>query len=155
MSLPVYDSIHEGSLILLGRKHNWEELPQIINGDLKFGDKVNIGEISKLKCVQEIYGDLDISTSYVKSFRGIGNKTLRLIDGNLFTNTAVDSNILGVLLIRELKYFFAHNDRSLARSTGNVEPFEIVNRYIADGSRDIFECQIELIDKGYESFAHM
>jgi hypothetical protein len=59
------------------------------------------------------------------------------------TDNPLESHILGLLKIDKLERVFIQN-RSLA---------EIINKYLPLG--DIFECQSELIEAGYEEFAKL
>lgn len=55
---------------------------------------------------------------------------------------------LGLLSIKKLQSLKQANNKTLAA------PFIIINKHLA-GNRDIFECQTELIEAGFEEFAQL
>jgi len=58
-------------------------------------------------------------------------------------DTPIKSHVLGLLKIKNLPYV----------ALDNKEVTEIINKYLPEG--DIFACQHELIDAGYEAFAQL
>jgi hypothetical protein len=78
------------------------------------------------------------------SLVGIGKDYLKEIIGNFsFDNTGIKSNILGLLKVENLQSAIT-DDKKLE---------EIINRHLE--TKDILECQEELIEAGYKEFAKL
>jgi hypothetical protein len=61
-----------------------------------------------------------------------------------FIRCPIESHVLGLLLIENLKYVTLDNQKVKT----------IINKYL-DGSRDVFECQQELMDAGLDEYAQL
>lgn len=91
-----------------------------------------------------IAGDFICRSNNLKSLKGI-NKIIKHIGGYAnFSDNEISSNILGLLRIEGLKNVILDDD--------TVE--NIINKHLA-GDRDIFACQEELIDAGFEEYAKL
>lgn len=64
-------------------------------------------------------------------------------------NCPIESNVLGLILIKNLEKF------SFEDFKGEVHPVQnIINKHLK-GSRDVLECQEELIENGYKQYAKL
>lgn len=91
-----------------------------------------------------IAGDFICRSNNLKSLKGI-YKIIKHIGGKAnFSDNEISSNILGLLRIEGLKNVILDDD--------TVE--NIINKHLA-GDRDIFACQEDLIDAGYEALAEL
>ena len=163
----------DGQFSCTGNKNliSLEGAPKKINGSFNCS---NNKKLTSLKgCTQEgvesFYCHFCNLTSLIGvpkkingNFWGIGNpiKTIKgihqifeYINGELAVPDSVESNILGVLKIKNLKKFYFSNDIS---SYVKSDISEIVNKYLPNPSpSDIIDCQNELIDAGYEEYAEL
>ena len=141
--------------------------PKRVNGDfvcsnqkltsLKGSPEVVNGFFS---CTGNLLTNIDCSLELAQHFYCFGNRITSLKDihkhvkelkGGAFPAEAefnakdnpIASHVLGLLKIKGLKHFFCDN----------AEVEEIINKYLPEG--DIFECQSELIDAGFEEYAKL
>jgi len=92
-----------------------------------------------------IDGSVTLSKNSLTTLKDIHTK-IHSVNGVIrFVDCPIRSNILGLLKIKGLQ--------GIILSPHRLELQMIINRYIFEG--DIFECQRELIDKGYEAFAQL
>ena len=123
-------------------------------------------ELTSLKgSPEEIIGDFDCSANYLTSLEGapssiggnfvcdynaitslhnIHKQIKKIGDSANFTNNPIVSHVLGLLLIEELPYVVFDNEK--------LE--QIINKHLK-GDRDVFACQEELIENGFEEFAQL
>jgi hypothetical protein len=123
-------------------------------------------ELTSLKgSPEEIIGDFDCSANYLTSLEGApssigGNfvcdynaitslhnihKQIKYIGGYAnFEYNPIKSHVLGLLLIKGLKYVYLTN--------GKVA--DIIDKHLS-GDRDVFACQEELIEAGFEDYAQL
>lgn len=138
-----------------GRKFDFTTLPSSVNG-LTFFDEIYIAHPSKLYNLQECHGDIAMSSVHIPSLQGIGKYFLKIIDDRMYVNTSIKSNILGLLLVKELSWVYVSTEKKFIRCSCNSEPFDIVNIHLhSTVERDILECQEELITKNYQSYAKL
>jgi hypothetical protein len=134
-----------------GRKVNYKTLPEILQG-ISFLDDIYIGHINKLSNIQECHGYANFINANITTFQGIGKEYFKVIDNSMTINTAIRSNILGLLLVKKLNKIIVSEKIKYSRCTGIVEPFTIVDNHLSL-ERDVLECQEELITKKYRHFA--
>jgi hypothetical protein len=91
------------------------------------------------------YNFLGSGCTSLRSLEGIGKDYLKEVnDVFSISNTGIKSNILGLLKVRNLKAISITDDKKLE---------EIINRHLE--TKDIIECQEELIENGYKEFAKL
>ncbi len=91
-----------------------------------------------------IGGDLDCFSNCLSSLHNI-HKQIKHIGGYAdFRKNPITSCVLGLLLIDGLEKVYLN--------TNGVE--DIINKHLK-GDRDVFACQEELIEAGYEEFAQL
>jgi hypothetical protein len=89
-------------------------------------------------------GNLSARNNKLKSLEGI-HKHIKILNGAAnFLGNPISSHVLGVMRIKGLTSIFLDND----------EVTTILNKHLK-GDRDIFACQEELIDVGFEEFAKL
>ena len=137
-----------------GRKFNFSTLPEILAG-ITFRDDIYIGHINKLSNIQESHGYVNFLNANITTLQGIGKEYFKVIDNNITCNTAIRSNILGLLLVKKLSHIIVSEKIKFSRCTGNIEPFIIVKKHLTTLERDILECQEELITKKYYQYAKL
>ena len=88
--------------------------------------------------------DFKCNQNHLTSLEGIHLK-IQIIDGiAVFNDNPIKSHVLGLLLIDELqKVYLDHKQVQ-----------EIINKYLA-GSRDVMDCQNELMDAGLDEYAQL
>lgn len=97
-----------------------EGIPRVIKGSLQAQSMPNITSLQGIdELIDEVH-DID------------------------FTNTPIQSHVLGLLLINGLTQV----------TTGNSDLDDILNKHLA-GDRDEFACQEELVEAGFSKFARM
>lgn len=79
----------------------------------------------------------------MKSLKDIHKHILKIGGGAHFRDVPIKMNILGLLKIKGLQYVIIDNK----------EVERIINKYLPEG--DLFACQQELIDAGFEAFAQL
>jgi Leucine-rich repeat (LRR) protein len=113
--------------------------PEKINGDCFY----NINQITSLNgCPKEVVGVLDLSNNKLKDLHDI-HKHIKSCGRIDVAKNPIKSHILGLLKIENLEKVFLDNK----------DVKEIINKYLPLG--DIFACQSELIESGYEEFAKL
>jgi hypothetical protein len=91
-----------------------------------------------------IGGNLYCSNNNFTSLHNI-HKIIKHIGGHAdFRYNPITSHVLGLLLIDGLLFVMLGNEK--------VE--DIINKHL-EGDRDVFACQEELIEAGYEEFAQL
>lgn len=95
-------------------------IPRIIKGSLHAHDMPNITSLKGIADIIDYVEDVD------------------------FTDCAITSNVMGLLLIDGLTHV----------TTGNAEVDTIINKHLAEG-KDEFACQEELIDAGFAKYAKL
>lgn len=96
-------------------------------------------------------GRLDLKHNMLRSLQGIHKHILQAMHINLEGNP-IESHVLGLLKIanlREVVLYVRHN----GKLTANVGV--IINKHLRPDRRNIFDCQAELEDEGYEAFAQL
>lgn len=94
-----------------------------------------------------IHGDANFSYNPITSLKDV-HKHIKQVDGSLHVEACpLHSNVLGVLLIKNVQEFFMTHKR--------VQ--NIINDYLPNnrGMEAVFECQEKLIEEGYEEFAEL
>ncbi len=91
-----------------------------------------------------IGGEFVCHTNKLTSLHNIHKQIKKIGDSANFTNNPIVSHVLGLLLIEELPYVVFDNEK--------LE--QIINKHL-QGERDIFACQEELIEAGYEELAQL
>ena len=101
---------------------------------------------------KKIVGTFQCFDNPIKSLKGI-HKIIEEIDGTFIIPDSVESNILGVLKIKNLgKIIF----KSPSNEDTKKEISDIINKYLPNPSpSDIIDCQNELIDAGFEEYAEL
>lgn len=96
---------------------------------------------------KRVYGNYSAEGCNIRSLVGISDH-IECISGELIiTFGKIKEGGLGLLLIEELKDFYY--------GTGNFPtPWSIINDYLGRPD-DIFECQNELIEAGFEEYAQL
>lgn len=141
--------------------------PRIINGNFKFycsrnnhGEKIT--NLSKLK-IQIVYGDVYLEHLHLKSLHGIGRTCFTQIDGGtLQIRNTIRSNILGILLIKNLEFVKMDNNfwdkiKSYDKQTQSLrleQALVIVNKHLQT-TRDLLECQEDLVSHDLKEFAKL
>jgi hypothetical protein len=83
--------------------------------------------------------------SSLTSLKGIGKDYLTVINEIFYGDkSGIKSNILGLLKVKNLKVLSITDDKKLE---------EIINRHLK--TKNILECQEELIENGYKEFAKL
>jgi hypothetical protein len=108
------------------------------------------------------YGPEEVKYGYlygnnqVTSLSGIGKKYFKTVHESLYLPNAICSNVLGICLIKELKFFafdIAADGQVMQMHIEElVEVKDILDRH-AQG--DILECQEELIEAGFKEYAKL
>jgi hypothetical protein len=110
--------------------------------------------IDLLDCsIKTINGDCNIMGLNLQSLEGIGTKYFTEINGKLSLSASSQSNILGLLKIKNLRgislmtgdHFYTENSK---------KAFSIVMKHFGQCS-DIIDCQDELIEAGLKEFAKL
>lgn len=95
----------------------------------------------------EVHGSVNaVLCNSIISLKGIGKDYLRLIGEELSLPSSIKSNMLGIILIKELKLI------TFFRSIKKIQ--DIFNDQLS-GDRDIIECREELIQAGYKEYAKL
>lgn len=87
--------------------------------------------------------DLNLKNNKFTSLKDIHKHITNIWGGANFEGNPIKSNILGLLKIKQLR----------AVQFDDIELEEIINKYLPEG--DIFACQQELIDAGFEEYARL
>ena len=101
---------------------------------------------------KKINGIFSCEGNPITSLKGIHN-IIEEINGDCTFPDSIESNILGLLKIKNLKsvYFF---DKNNGRT--KLQIVEIINKYLPNPTTDkIIDCQNELIDAGFEEYADL
>lgn len=95
-----------------------------------------------------VHGNFDCAYNNLTSLKNV-HKHIKQIDGNFYLegNEGIRSNVLGVLLIKNL----------FNVSLSNVSVERILNKYLPNdrGMEAVFECQEQLIENGLEAYAEL
>lgn len=123
--------------------------PKKVNGTFIMSE-CNISSIEGLP--KFIEKNCFITKNSIKTLKNI-HKEAHEIGGKLFIADSVESNILGVLKIKNLKeLIFLKKDISYAKK----EISNIINKYLPNPTTDqILDCQNELIEAGFEEYAEL
>jgi hypothetical protein len=90
-----------------------------------------------------VTGNFHCSGNQLKSLEGI-HKIIEKMDGDFYaTQNPIKTHVLGLLKIKGCKKVVLDNK----------EVAKILNKYLPEG--DLFDCQEELIDAGFEEFAQL
>lgn len=96
--------------------------------------------------------DLHAYNNKIESLHNI-HKQIKYIGRNAyFQDNPIKSHVLGLLLIDGLKRIWFVNSYNKENKLFKVE--EIINKHLA-GDRDIFACQEELIEAGFDEYAQL
>ena len=153
--------------------------PKIVEGSFICYDKKNLSDISN--CPEEVGVNVTLWGCNLTSYEGlpkkIGTRNFVLSWLNLHDNPitslkgighyysggqcgksiklplSIKSNILGLLQINKLERVFIESNGQTA-NPDLYSACEIVTKYL-QGSRDILDCQEELIDAGLKDFAKL
>ena len=102
--------------------------------------------------------NLTIYNNPIKSLKGI-HKIVEEIGNKLMLPFHIESNILGVLKIKNLKeivFYDTKNEFSIEAKDKINKVAEIVNTYLPNPTTaQILDCQNELIEAGYEEYAEL
>lgn len=128
------------------RLHSLKESPKIINGIFNCsGVRLHSLEGSPLI----VRGNYQADNNELTSLKDI-HKQIKEIHGTFSVrHNPIISNILGVLLIKNLEFFDIsanHNDK--------IKINMIIDHHI-QGDRDVLACQEELISAGYKEYAKL
>jgi len=85
----------------------------------------------------------------ITEVKGIGREFLNQIDNMLILPNTIKSNILGVMLIKNLQSFMFSNSSNETSDVSNI-----LNDHLK-GERDILDCQEDLITHKYKEFAKL
>ena len=100
---------------------------------------------------KKIYGNVYADSNPIISLKNV-HKIIEEINGKIFLPESIESNILGLLKIKNLKSI---NFKNLIFE-GNFELSKIINKYLPNPSpSQIIDCQNELIDAGFEEYAEL
>lgn len=114
--------------------------PIVHQGDWNCSDKLTSLEGAP----SSIGGDFSCYNNNLTSLHNI-HKQIKYIGGYAdFERNPITSHVLGLLLIDGLMKVFLDNKK--------VE--EIINKHLA-GDRDVFACQEELIENGFDEYAQL
>lgn len=104
--------------------------------------------IKSLEGISAIIGShLHASNNKIESLEGV-DKYLKEVNGYIIIgDNPIKSHLLGLLKIKNLKGVALYN-------SAPKEVEDILNKYIK-GNKDIFDCQSELIDAGFEELAKL
>ncbi len=91
-----------------------------------------------------ISGSIFANNNKLTSLHNIHKQIKRLVGYANFFSNPIKSHVLGVLLIDRLQYIWMDNFKVQT----------IINKHLK-GDRDIFACQEELIEAGFEEFAQL
>lgn len=145
-----------GSFIVAGNKSCNDAVggPSIVRGN---ADYSNCSFFKFDGFPKEIYGNLDLHDTLIKSIAGI-HKHIKLVDGviNLGANgSKIRDGLMGLLLIRKLKRVSIMQKLHPPSSGIRIDDaINIVNKHLA-GDRMLTECQIELQDAGLAQYAKL
>lgn len=128
---------------------NCKNLGSLVGGPEIVGKTFNIAGCGKLKSLigapMSVGEDVYLSLELI-SLTGIGNKYFTRIGGTLFLTSAIVSNVLGILKIKDLrKVAYGGRNETLKKVV------EILNLHL--GSRNINKCRMDLEDVGLEEYA--
>jgi len=121
-----------------------EFVPQSVGRDFScFGTKITTLEFAP----QYVGRDCSCSNTKITSLKGIGKNYLKEVRGTIYLNfcTRLESNMLGLLLVKGLRFIEFSNNK----------PIKYIFNNHLDGERDILECQEELITKGFKEYAKL
>lgn len=131
-----------------------EGIPKKLDGSLTMG---NLPKLQSLDFAPEdVNGYVSMSInrargqSKITSFTGCGKKFFRRINGSIVVLDSLTSNILGLMLVKDLTEARAYN----VVSNELFQAIRIVDGHIKV-SKDIMECREELIVKGLKEFAKL
>ena len=150
-----YEKIQEGSLLLLGRKIIYEDIPNLVKGDFIVCDRVFIKDISRLSELKEVGGKVDLKNAHINTFAGVGKTCLLTINQHLITNTAVTDCILGLMRVKNLTALHCDPGKLFVRCTEDIKPFSIVAHHLKSTDRDLLSCKEELMTAGYKRLAKL
>jgi hypothetical protein len=123
-----------------------EYAPRILHGHFN----CSRNKIESLEgCPIRVEGNFIANNNELTSLKGI-HKQIKFVDGYMdFSENPIKSHVLGLLRIPGLSYIYAP---SHAKQVG-----AIINKYlkIPIESRDIIECQDELMAAGFEDFTQL
>lgn len=125
-----------------------DRLESLIGAPIEVIKEVDLFECKKLNSLE---GIPKICHSYMRmsscdSFTSFNNvhKFITGINSIFYLPESLESNILGLLLIKKLDF-----------CTGLKAPvMDIMNRHLSSG-KDVLECQEELIEKGFKEYAKL
>lgn len=105
----------------------------------------NYNKLTSLEgCPKYINGTLNISDNLLSNLKDIHKHIQEVGQIIMLTGNPLKSHVLGLLKIEELTSIIFSDNVKLER---------IINKYLPEG--DIFECQQELIDAGFEEYAQL
>jgi hypothetical protein len=120
-------------------------VPREINGDFvcSFNDLTSLAG-----CPEKVKGDFVCSfNSDIKSLKNI-HMHIERISGHFYgVGCSIESNVLGLMLIKDLKFV------GLSNYDKTVE--EILNRHLGKGRAGMLMAQEELIEAGLEEYAQL
>jgi hypothetical protein len=115
--------------------------PKMVGGDFS----CNSNLLTSLEhCPAHIGETFSVEYNKLTSLEGIHKHIKFIGEGAIFTENLIKSHVLGLLLIDGLKYI----------SLDNKQVTDIINKYL-EGSRDVFDCQNELMDAGLDEYAQL
>lgn len=115
--------------------------PKEVNGYYRV-DKNKLQSLEGI--ATDISGDLNCADNKLKSLKGIHKLVKRAGRHADFTGNPIVSHVLGLLKIEGLEEV----------RLDNATVANIMNRHLK-GDRDIFACQEELVDVGFEEYAKL
>jgi hypothetical protein len=126
--------------------------PKFVGEDFDTGDIITSLEGAPIHVGHKFI----MSSKYITSLEGIGNKFLCECEILRIETNSIKSNILGILLIKGLLLLMT--DRIITTDTfisrPRCEALMIIDRHL-NGDRDILACQEELISAGLKEYAKL
>ena len=120
---------------------NLEGSPSIIEGDFI----CSYNNLTSLEgAPTTISTRLDCQNNKLTDLHNIHKQIRYIGEFAIFFDNPIKSHVLGLLLINGLHKVFLDN----------LKVDYIINKHLA-GDRDVFACQEELIENGFEEFAHL
>ena len=122
--------------------------PKMVNGAFIVSD-CNISSVEGLP--EFIKQNCFITKNPIKTLKNI-YKNVKEIGGKLYVENSVESNVLGVLKIKNLKELIFLNKNTYTKT----EISNIINKYLPNPNMSqILDCQNELIEAGFEGYAEL
>jgi hypothetical protein len=106
---------------------------------------------------RNISGDVFAVKNPMTNLKGV-HKHFDTIGGKMLLSDSIESNILGLLKIKNLKRvsFFKNSVDLGEKSVAKKEISDIINKYLPNPTlAEIIDCQNELVEAGFEDYAEL